>query len=139
MKDLEAENQWLKGLLVARSSLTPQKWRLSNHQARIFGSLLSGPKTRGQLIEAVYWDTVEPENADNCVKQQIYWANLKLKPFSVTILNHYGSGYSLDPPGKQSIVRELMTELRAPPTLRVASLPSRSSEIPLFCRGTPDA
>lgn len=105
---LIARCAYLKSLLLARSSHLPREWNLTSSEGRVVGLLLQGGvASHAHLIEALYWDRDERDDADGVVKAMILRSRRKLAPFGITIKTVFGFGYELDPPGKTIVLKRL--------------------------------
>lgn len=65
--------------------------QLSRQEARIYGALLRGPKTRDALIFAIWGGEREPDTSDICMRLLIH----RMRKKGLTIINHHGFGYEL--------------------------------------------
>ena len=107
LERVRAERDWLRGLLVARTTHFPAMWRLTGLESRIMGRLVDGLASTADLLEAAYWDTVEPESSVKIIEVTIWRMRRKLQRFRIEIKNNYGIGYFLAPNGKELVLREL--------------------------------
>jgi two-component system cell cycle response regulator CtrA len=106
---LETENRWLKELLIARTEFMPAEWGLSVMGRVIMGALLSNKNTvtLEHLVELIYMFNEEPSDARSSIHVTICKMRKKLKPFGISIITDWGTGFHLSPTGKAIILQSL--------------------------------
>ncbi|MDF2809344.1 MAG: winged helix family transcriptional regulator [Microvirga sp.] len=102
---LEAENErlqlrveQLEGLMgMSIDALVPIEWRLTRSEACVFGVLLRREiATKDAVMAALYRSTAKDEAELKIVDVFICKMRKKLRPFGITIITRWGTGYSLE-------------------------------------------
>jgi hypothetical protein len=103
---LKARDRWLHDLLVSETKHMPPEWHLSEMETRIMAVLLRGhPTPIRRLVEIIYADRDEPQEAYHIIAILIHRLRGRLYPFGIKIVTNGWAGYTLDPPAKTIILK----------------------------------
>ena len=105
---LKADLAWVKGALLSQATHLPARWHFSPAQCRLMGSLLTRDiATYEHLIHVLWFDSVEPEDPRAQIRVNVAIMRSRLVDERIRIDCVRDEGYTLYPPRKAIVLREI--------------------------------